>query len=80
MEYVLTDKELLQVLKHGIWAKLTEDDTDWTHYNVLDFDHTRLLVCYSCIDWRTGETWYKPHIVLQDGKDKTWFMEKPKEQ
>lgn len=80
MDYILSDEELLYVLKHGVWAKLTEDDHEWIHYNVLDFTGKDLLVCYSGIDWITGETWHKPHIIYQEDKNKNWFMEKPEKE
>lgn len=75
---ILTDKELLQVLKKGIYTKL-EDDEKLTHYNVIAFTENKLLICFSGIDWSDGRTWYKPHKIEQIDKNKTWFFENKKE-
>lgn len=76
-ETILTDEELLQVLKHGVWVKLPDLDKEYRCYKVLDFNKDELLICYSGIDWGNGETWYRPHAIYQNGKNNTWFFEKP---
>ena len=76
---VLTDEEILKLLKYGLWIKLKEaEDKKLTHYYVLDFSYDELLICFGGIDWRTGETGYTPHVIKQSDKDKKWFFEPKK--
>ena len=74
---ILTDKELLQVLKNGVWAKLKGFDEEYTHYQVIDFNSHSLLICITSINWHNGETSYYPHTVSQHDKNEVWFFEKP---
>ena len=80
---VLSNRILLFVLKHGLWTKVTyhgETDKEYTHYAVLAFDQTRLLICYGSIHWGSGETDYTPHKVFQSELGKTWFLSNPEEE
>lgn len=77
MATVLNNKELLKVIKDGIWTKLEGCDEEYTHYHVIDFHSDELLICYGGIDWSDGETYYKPHRISQRDKNKTWFFENP---
>ncbi len=76
---ILTDEELLSIVKKGLWTKVKDYDDEYTHYYVLDFTSELLLIYYGSIDWKNGETYYKPHIIYQAEKNKTWFFEKPAE-
>lgn len=77
MATILNDKELLKVIKYGIWTKLEGYDEKYTHYHVLDFNSDELLICYGGISWSNGETYYKPHRISQLDKNKTWFFGNP---
>lgn len=73
---ILSDEELLRIVKGGLWTKVKGDD-EYTHYRVLDFTSDLLLIYYGNVDWKYGETYYRPHIIYQADKNKTWFFEKP---
>ena len=74
---ILTDEELLQVLKNGVWAKLDGLDEEYRRYQVIDFNSHSLLICIVGINWKNGETSYYPHTVSQSDKNEVWFFEKP---
>lgn len=74
---ILTDEELLSVVKHGLWTKVKDYDDEYTHYHVLDFTSELLLIYYGSIDWKHGETYYRPHIIYQSEKNKSWFFKEP---
>ena len=74
----LSDEELLQVLRYGIYTKLDGYDTKLTHYNVIDFcdSNDELLISYGNVSWFEAESDYMPHIIKGEDKNKTWFMNK----
>ena len=79
----LPDDILLFVLKYGLWTKVyyhNEADEEYTHYSVIGFNQTYLLICYSHINWKDGETSHTPHKLLQSLLGKTWFLTKPEEE
>lgn len=74
---ILTDEELLKVLKNGVWAKLEGLDKEYRRYNVISFSSYNLLICVSGINWNNGETSHYPHTVSQRDKNEVWFFENP---
>lgn len=75
----LTDEELLEVLREGVYTKIPGCDTKLTHYQIIDFDDKadELLICYGGTSelWAGGnELSYCCHILKGKDKNKKWYV------